>query len=108
MKTTLFTTLFLLCLLTPAAFGQAISHGVSAFSKQHVVIQFPGHPQHALEQPMRLEKSLLAHYSYTFARGERPISEVSQLKAETPLGDIARLLRSQHATAKKAVMVAEQ
>jgi len=102
------TLLALLCLLlTTAAFGQAIGYG-SALSSQPVEIQIPSHPLHAAPQPMALEMSLLTGSAYVTAQGERPLWEVARIPDGMPLGDVARLLRKQHATAKKATIVFEK
>ncbi|MGB9073845.1 MAG: hypothetical protein WCC22_14495 [Terriglobales bacterium] len=102
-------TLFvLLCLLlTTAAFGQAIGYA-SVVSNQPVVIQIPSHPLHAAREPMAQEQSLIAGPAYISAQGERPLWEVARIPDTMPLGDVARLLRKQHATAKKATIVLEK
>ena len=51
------------------------------------------------------EQSLLEHSNYYYAQGERPLWEVQPLAHHVPLGDIARTLRQEHATAKKADIV---
>jgi hypothetical protein len=101
-------TLFvLLCLLlTTAAFGQAI--GYASINNQPVVIQIPSHPLHAAREPMAQEQSLIAGSAYISAQGERPLWEVARIPETMPLGDVARLLRKQHATAKKAIIVFEK
>ena len=101
------TLLFALCLLlTTAAFGQA--GGYAPVSNQPVVIQIPSHPLHAAHEPMAQELSLLTGSAYVFAQGERPLWEVARIPDGMPLGDVARLLRKQHATAKKATIVFEK
>jgi hypothetical protein len=58
---------------------------------------------------MQQEQTLLITSNNAYARGERPLWEVAVKRpAEIPLGDIARLLRNQHAAARKAVKVLEQ
>ena len=101
------TLCFTLCLLlTTAAFGQAV--GYASLSNQPVVIQIPSHPLHASPQPMAQELSLLTGSAYVSAQGERPLWEVARIPDGMPLGDVARLLRKQHATAKKATFVFEK
>lgn len=100
---TLFFTLFLL--LTTAAFGQAIGY---AISNQPQVMEIPSHPLHAALQPMAEEQSLVAGSGYVSAQGEKPLWEVARVSDAMPLGDVARLLRKQHATAKKATIVFEK
>jgi hypothetical protein len=43
-----------------------------------------------------------------YARGERPVWEFLPEKQEMPLGDVARMFREEHATAKKATHVLEK
>jgi hypothetical protein len=54
---------------------------------------------------MAMESNLLGASAYSYAQGERPMSEFVTLKRETPLGDIARAYRKEHAMAPKAVVV---
>lgn len=104
MKTTLFA-LLLLC--ATAAFGQAA--GISVTSEPQP-LQMPSHQQHASQHSMEREESLLiASNSETSARGERPLWEAgAKPAAEIPLGDVARMLRAEHATAKRAVKTLER
>lgn len=104
MKTTLFAMLFL---CATAAFGQAAGVGIS---NEPQPISIPSHQQHASQQAMQSEQSLLiTSYGETSARGERPLWEAgAKPPAEVPLGDIARLLRNQHAVVKKAVKTLEK
>ena len=100
MKTTLFA---LLILSATAAFGQA---GASAISSEPQPFQIPSHQQHASPGFMQSEQTLLIASESVYARGERPLWEVAgRAPAEVPLGDSARLFRSEHALAKKAVKV---
>jgi hypothetical protein len=98
MKTTLFV-LFLL--LTTAALGQSAG-GTWALDSQPQVIAMPGHPQTATRQPMATERNLLGNSSYVYAQGERPLWEVGAKPVVVSLGEIARQLRKEHETAKKA------
>ncbi|HWZ82963.1 MAG TPA: hypothetical protein VNW47_10075 [Terriglobales bacterium] len=104
MKTTLFS---LLVLCATAAFGQAAGLGVSSEPQP---ISIPSHQQHASQHAIESEQSLLiTSYSDTSARGERPLWEAgAKPPAEVPLGDVARLLRNEHATARKAVKSLEK
>lgn len=108
MKTTLLTTLVALCLLSAAAHGQAVAGYASVISSEPQMLQMPGHQLRATQQLLTGEQNILFTSQNTYARGERPLWEVSKPKPEVPLGDIARLLRQQHATTKKAVKVLEQ
>jgi hypothetical protein len=96
MKTTLFAFL-LLC--ASAAFGQA----ASVISSEPSPIQIPSHTQRATQHFMQREASLMITTDPNSARGERPLWEVGAKPVEIPLGDIARMLRTEHATAPKAV-----
>jgi hypothetical protein len=106
MKTTLFA-LFFLC--ATAALGQSVG-GVGAVLNSEVqVIQLPSHALHASQTPLLREQNLLIISSNAEGHGERPLWEVgAKPPVETPLGDVARLLRNQHATARKAVKVLEK
>lgn len=100
MKTTL---LVLLVLVTTAAFGQ---YGTS-ISAQPQFYQPPDHPEHASYTPIAREQSLVAGGGYTYAHGDRPASDFPQV-AEISLGEIARELRKQHESVKKAPGVWEK
>jgi hypothetical protein len=68
-------------------------------------VQMVSHPEHAMQQAMAQEQSLLEHSNYFYAQGERPLWEIQPLAHHVPLGDIARMLKQEHATAKKADIV---
>ena len=108
MKTTLFA-LFFLC--ATAALGQS---GASSLSSEPRVLQITGHPLHASQRPMQTEKTLLSRSTYAYVRGERPLWEFPATNAtataptEISLGEVARLLRGEHAIARKATKVVEQ
>jgi hypothetical protein len=93
--------LFFLC--ATAAFGQSVSF----LNAEPQPLAFPSHPQHASRQPMGLEQNLLGDgaYGYTYARGERPLWDVVSESNAVPLGDVARVFKKEHATAKKADIV---
>ncbi|MBZ5655182.1 MAG: hypothetical protein LAO56_07865 [Acidobacteriia bacterium] len=98
------TSFLILCLLlTPAAFGQYV--GVSVSSEPHPY-QAPSHPQHASVQAMAAEQYVLGGTAYTSAQGERPTWELPQAPVPS-LGEIARILRKEHAKLKKARVVYE-
>lgn len=93
---------FVICILsTTAALGQAVAGG-GALSAEPQIIQMCSHPQHAFQRPMAMEQSLLENSQYTHAQGVRPLWEVATASDEVPLGDIARALRKERETAKKA------
>lgn len=94
-----------LCLLsTPSALGQTVGY---ILNSQPVVIQVPSHPEHAAPKPMAQESNLLGTSTLTIAQGERPLWEFATSVNVLPLGDVARMLRDQHANAKKAERVWE-
>jgi hypothetical protein len=96
--------LFTLCLLcAPHAFGQNAS--VASFEAQPLVMVT--HDQHAAQQDMGIEKSLLITGFNAHEHGTRPLYELAPVKTETPLGDTARLLKKQHEGSKKADIVWE-
>jgi len=76
-------------------------------SSQVQVLELPSHPQHASQQPPPTEQSLFEQSINTYARGERPLWEVTPPVKVVPLGDIARMLKKEHAIAKKAEFVWE-
>jgi hypothetical protein len=100
------TTVFVLCFLcaTAAAFGQSVGGG-SALSAEPVIVQFVSHPGRAYQQAMGPEQNLLGQTANVQAHGVRPLWEVAAPSYVVPLGDSARLLKQEHATAKKADIV---
>ena len=97
------TGLLVLCLLcaSAAALAQASTGGAQLSSD----VQFATHAERAVATPMALEQNLLASSSYFFVQGERPLWEVQPLSRPVPLGDVARMLKKEHETAKKAEIV---
>jgi hypothetical protein len=95
--------LFVLCLLcATAVLGQSAG---SVLSSEPQVFRFLEHSQHAAQHPMAEEQSLLESSSYFYAQGERPLWEFATHSPAVPLGDVARMLRKEHAAAKKADFV---
>lgn len=101
MKTTL---LIITILCSAAAFGQ------SAISNNPQPMQIMGHPEHASQGAMATEHSLVGGGSstYSYAQGERPLWEFGEIKEQTPLGDVARSLRKEKLSAKKAEIIFEK
>jgi hypothetical protein len=98
MKKTLFAVLFI---CATRAMGQG--YGVAANNTPY---QFPEHPLFAQRQLMAKEQNLRGDESpYTYAQGEIPLRDVVIPSTQTPLGDVARRVRSEHAAAKKADIV---
>jgi|HubBroStandDraft_1064217.scaffolds.fasta_scaffold00006_50 hypothetical protein len=99
MKTTIFVLSFLCFLCATSAFGQT----ASVLSNNPAPIQMADHTIRASEHALAQESSLLGTSNYTYAQGERPLSDFElSLKPETPLGDIARAFRKERAAAASA------
>ena len=99
-------TIFVLpCLLfATAAFGQTATV-LSNYVQPMVMVDHPAHAaQHALAQP----QDLLEHSDYTYAQGERPLSDFVHPSEPAPLGDLARAFRVEHLSAKKAQFIFEK
>ena len=106
MKTTVLA-LFLLC-VAGAAFGQA-SLGAATLSAEPQIIQESSHEARASQHTMAASQNLLHDGETLSAQGERPLWEVAPKPMATmPLGDVARMLRKEHATVKKAEVLWEQ
>jgi len=100
------TTILVLCILWAAtALGQS-AYGVPVMAS---TFQVTSHAEHASPHALAQEQSLLEGpgAGYLIAQGERPLWEFASTKQEVPLGDIARTLREQHESAKKAQFVRE-
>jgi hypothetical protein len=96
-------TLFVLCFLcAAAALGQSAS---GALSSEPQVFHPPDHAQHAAQLPMGEEHNLLESSGYAYAQGERPLWELAPVSHAVPLGDVARMMKKEHAAAKKADFV---
>ena len=100
------TTILLVCLLcTVAAFGQSYSIGVAPTQSTY---NPPEHATRAVYQPMSSEQNLLGVSASISAHGEMPLWEAPFDSHEVPLGDVARVLKKEHATAKKARLALEK
>jgi hypothetical protein len=107
MKATLLASCFL---CATAALGQS---GITpqVLNNQPQMVHFPSHSQLASEQPLAPGRNLQEKSGFAYAQGERPLwefaprSSVAPVSSVTPLGDIARQLRKEHATDKKADIV---
>jgi hypothetical protein len=96
------TAFLVLCvLLTTAAFCQ---YGV--ISSEPQPYRAPTHPQHARVHALAEEQSVVGGTAYTSAQGEKPTWELPQPPLPS-LGEIARMLRQEHAKVKKARFVYE-
>jgi len=92
-------------LAVPAALGQ----NVGSISSQVVPVYVPDHPQHAEQHSMATEHSLVgSNETYSYAQGERPLWEFGPFTEPTPLGDVAREVRKEKLSTKKATIVFEK
>lgn len=87
------------------AFGQVVGSSMSAPVEG---FQMPEHPQVAARYGMGREVDLLEVSQSVSSQGEMPLWEAMEMipaKPVTPLGDLARAIRKEHALVPKAVMV---
>src|ERR1700758_1209799 len=99
------TTIFVLCLLCAAS---AVAQSASVIQNHVEPLRLPDNPQRASQHDMGTEQSLLQSQSYHYEQGERPLWEFGPISQPTPLGDVARAYRTQHALAKKAEVILEK
>jgi len=101
MKTLL--SVFVVCLLgCVGAMGQV---AMSAMNGQPQMLVLPDYAQHASQTGMAQAQDLMEQSGSSSAHGERPLWEFMPEPHITPLGDSARVVRKEHAKAKKAVVV---
>ena len=99
------TLLCVLCILcATAAVGQSYSVG-TVLNTEIQPLQLPSHPARASQRPLAAEQSLLEHFVYSYAQGERPLWEFKTPSQPVPLGDVARAVRKEHEMAKKAEII---
>jgi hypothetical protein len=102
MKTILCTLCFL---YVTAAFGQTAA--VLPSTPQPLMMM--DHAEHASQHPLAQETTLLDTSVYSYAKGEVPLAELGSIEYETPLGDVARAFRKEHAAKlTKPVVVFEK
>lgn len=96
-------TMLLLMFATSTASAQV--GGV--ISNQVQILELPDHPLHAEPHEMAIEHPLVGQgpNTYTYAKGERPLSDFPNPEQVEPLGDIARAYRQQKLAAKKATTI---
>jgi hypothetical protein len=99
----IFSLLFVVCICGVASAQSVVGHG--ALNPQPQMITMPDYAEHASQVGLGREQSLFERAGSASARGERPLWEVVPPSVETPLGDTARELRKEHASAKKAVRI---
>jgi len=99
------TIFLLLCFLCATlSFGQT-SVAINPMVNEPQMVTFFSHQSHAIQQSISQEQNLLERSGFTYAQGERPLWEVAPKSQATPLGDVARALRKEHETAKKADII---
>jgi len=103
-KTAICALCFLGFFCATAAFAQT----AAVLTNTPQPLQMSDHVQRASEHSMGQESSLLGTSSYTYATGEQPLADLGTIPYETPLGDIARAYRKEHAAAAKAVIVLDK
>lgn len=102
MKSSFF--LFALCILgSVGAAGQTV--GGYWLNGQPQMLVMPEHPQHASQTPLAQEQDLRERSTHVYAQGERPVWEFMPAPPFVPIADLARILRDEHARAKKAVVI---
>jgi hypothetical protein len=104
MKSLLFGSLALCLMGSAGAVGQVNGY----VSSQPQIFEMSGHPSEASEHSMGQAHDIMGRSQNSYTRGERPMWEVMQemhAPAATPLGDLARTIKKEHAAAKKATIV---
>jgi hypothetical protein len=104
MKITIFALSFVCFFCATGAFAQT----AAVLTNTPAPLQMSDHVQRASEHAMGQESSLLSTSSYSYATGEQPLADLGTLPRETPLGDLARAYRKEHAAAPKAVIVLDK
>jgi len=99
------TIVIAMCLLAATA---AAGQTASVLSNNPQMLYLTDHAQRATTHPMAQDDNLRGTSAYSIERGERPLWEFPSDKHETPLGDVAREYRKEHALDKKAVIVLEK
>lgn len=79
--------------------------GASPANARPQMLVLGDNPEHAYQTPMASGQDLLEHGGSVSAHGERPLWEVMPETQKRPLGDIARELKLEHESARKAVIV---
>src|SRR5271170_6787902 len=102
MKPAIAALSFLCFLCATSAFAQ----NAPVLSNNPAPIQIQEHVQHASDHALASESTLFSSASpYSYAQGEVPLADVGTIPYETPLGDIARAYRKEHAIVPKATKV---
>lgn len=99
------TLMFLFCILCASVVWGQSTLSASGLSAEPQPTQFQSHPQHASQIGMGAEQRILERSQNVVAHGARPLWEFAPVSHEIPLGDIARALRQEHESARKAEYV---
>lgn len=84
------------------------AQATSAISAQAQPLRFQENTLHASQHEMARPTDVLEHSEFTSEHGERPVWEFgADSLPVTPLGDIARANRKQHALVKRADIIWE-
>jgi len=102
------TAICALCFLAFFCVTSAFAQNAPVLTNIPQPLQMAEHVEHASQHSMAQESSLLGASSYTYAKGEQPLADLGTLPYETPLGDVARAYRKEHAAAAKAVIVLDK
>jgi hypothetical protein len=102
MKKFLFPIVVCICCALGAS---AQNIGSSSANSEAQMFRLPEHPYHASQAGMGPTQDVMERSPSISVHGERPMWEVIQAAQEAPLGDTARLIRAEHANAKKATRV---
>ena len=93
--------------VTSAALAQS-GGSAGVLANEPVVLQFNSHSAHASQQGMSDPQTIMEASNPMIATGERPAWEVAPAKAtQTPLGDVARMVKKEKLEAKKSNTVWE-
>jgi hypothetical protein len=97
-------TMIVLLLVISATGAFAQSYG-TVLNGDPVIFRIPGHPEHASMQEMAAPHYIVHATNGTVGFGVQPLWEFPVVSESVSLGEAARELRKQHATAKKAEKV---
>lgn len=104
MRNMVIAVCFLCVLCAAAAFAQTAS--VLSNNPQPTVV--PEHVLHASQHAMADDQNLRGTSAYSYEHGSEPLWQFGSDKHETPLGDVARAYRKEHAIDRRAVIVFEK
>lgn len=98
-----------LCILFVLFAGMAFGQNGVVLNSTVQPLQMMDHVEHAMQHAMGQENTLLDTSTYSYGHGEVPLAELGTISYETPLGDVARAYKKEHAaTGLKATRVFEK